>query len=78
MKNLNLNITDLLFERAYMLGQERGFASLDAYLRSIIEDAVLNDWYDWVHAQEELEMILVEDDGGGMRLADDIDDDIPF
>lgn len=78
MKPLTLNITDLLFERAYVLGRERGFASLDEYLYSLVEDAVLNDWYERSLALEEPEKLLVEDDGGGMRLADDLDDDIPF
>jgi hypothetical protein len=78
MKTLSLTITDLLFERAYLLGRERGYASLDEYLRSLVEDGVLDDWYDWVHAQEEPEKLLIEDDGGGMCLADDLDDDIPF
>jgi len=78
MKTITLHLTDLLFERAYIIGKERGFASLDEYLFSAVEDAILNDWYDWVQAEEVSEKILVEDDGGGMRIADDLDDDIPF
>jgi hypothetical protein len=78
MKTLKLNLTDLLFERAYLLGKERGFASLDEYLFSAVEDAILSDWYDRSLAQEEPEKLLVEDDGGGIWLADELDDDIPF
>ncbi|WOS62035.1 hypothetical protein [Sinorhizobium fredii] len=75
MKPLTLHITDLLFERAYILGKEKGFKSLGSYLYSVIEDAVLKDWYDREFALEEPEKLLEEDEGGGMRL---IDDDIPF
>ncbi|MHC2633950.1 hypothetical protein ACVME5_006633 [Bradyrhizobium liaoningense] len=78
MKPLKVNLTDLLFDRAYILGKERGFASLDEYLHSAVEDTIMNDWYDRSLAQEEPEKLLIEDDGGGMRLADDLDDDIPF
>jgi hypothetical protein len=78
MKSITLHLSDLLFERAFLLGKERGHDSLDAYLFHAVKNAVLDDWYDRMSALEELERLLVEDDGGGMWLADDLDDDIPF
>lgn len=78
-KTVTLNISDEFYRFAEWAANEWGYFGLADYLAATLNRAILEDTENpLVLPDGEPEKLLVEDDGGGMRLADDIDDDIPF
>ncbi|MDG4901414.1 MULTISPECIES: hypothetical protein [unclassified Mesorhizobium] len=79
MKRVTLKIDDKFYSFAEWAAREWGYFGAEDYLRAALFRAVLEDMENpLVLPGGEPEKLLVEDDGGGMRLVDDIDDDIPF
>jgi len=64
------------YEFAQFAARHWSYFGFRDYLHGALKRAILEDM-DTLRSQKADEKQLVEDDGGGMRLAGDIDDGIP-
>jgi hypothetical protein len=74
-----LQVSDEFFAFAEAMAQAGGYFGPADYLNAILNTAILAE-IDNAAAlpRRDDEKLIVEDDGGGLRLVDDIDYDIPF
>jgi hypothetical protein len=78
-KTVTLQISDEFYRFAEWAANEWGYFGLADYLAATLKRAILEDMETPLAPPDrEPEKLLVEDDGGGKCLADDLDDDIPF
>jgi hypothetical protein len=79
MKKVILQVSDEFFAFAEAMAKHGGYFGPADYLNAILNMAIITEMDDApVLTRRDDENQIVEDDGGGLRLADDIDDDIPF
>lgn len=77
-----LQVSDEDFAFAEAKAKDQGYFGPADYLNGLLKSAILEERdREPLHLpapDDDEETVLVEDDGGGMRLAGDIEDDIPF
>lgn len=79
MKTVTLSISDEFYRFAEWAADRWCYCGATDYLAAALKRAVLEDMESpLVLPDGEPEKLLVEDEGGGMWLAEDIEDDIPF
>lgn len=78
-KSVTLQISDEFYRFAEWAADQWGYFGPKDYLGAALKRAVLEDMENpLILPDGEPEKLLIEDDGGGMCLADDLDDDISF
>lgn len=78
-RTVTLQISDEFYRFAQWAANEWGYFGFADYLAATLKRGIREDMENPLALPDgEPEKLLVEDDGGGMCLADDLDDDIPF
>jgi hypothetical protein len=74
-----LHISPEFFAFAEAMAKDQGYFGPADYLNAILNMAIITEMDSApVLTRRDDEDQIVEDDGGGLRLVDDMDDDIPF